>query len=384
MRLCLLTQQYRYLWSGVGTYTTQLAEGLADAGHEVTVICPQEIGRESHSRIRLITVSKIRLDPSPGKWFSLSYKFSRLLPGLLQKEKFDLVHFTDAREALFCPKIGVPVVGTVHDCYFAEASGNPLSFRHHYHDWFRRYLYYQAVRRLEPRAYDKLDGIIATSRYVKETVIRRYSVPTPNLQLIYYGIELDRSGAARVGRTPGGETRLLFVGTNFQRKGLPTLLRALPQVLIRNPRVRLYVIGKDPNEEAMRRLCRRLRIEPRVEFLGWRSQTEIRNFFARAELFVMPSLIENFAFVFLEAMACGVPVIGSSVGGIRELIKDGVNGFLVKPLDVQGLAQKVCTILENKSLREQLILQGFQTVKGFTAKHMVEQTISYYEKKCAS
>jgi glycosyltransferase involved in cell wall biosynthesis len=68
------------------------------------------------------------------------------------------------------------------------------------------------------------------------------------------------------------------------------------------------------------------------------------------------------------------------LGGTRELITDGVNGFLVKPLDVQNLVQKICMILENKPLRDQIVTQGYQTVKRFTLKQMVEQTTDYYEK----
>jgi glycosyltransferase involved in cell wall biosynthesis len=366
----------------LGTYATNLADGLADAGHEVTVVCPEEANRESvHQKVRLITLPKTRFDPSHGQWFTLSYKFSKLLPKLLEHDHFHLIHFTDAREALFCPKIKPPVVGTANDCYFAEAPTNPFFFRHHYHDWFRRFLYYWAVKRLEPRAFGKLKGIIVTSRYVKESLIRSYGLSAASMELIYYGFRAEPSKAStQPPKSPADEVRILFVGSNFQRKGLPTVIRALPQVLARVPTARLYVIGKDPNEEAIRQLCGRMKIEHRVNFLGWQSHGAVREHFSRAALFVMPSLIENFAFVYLEAMAAGVPVIGSNVGGTRELIRDGVNGFLVKPLDVRDLAHKICVVLENKSLREQLVSQGYQTVKRFTLTQMIEETIAYYEK----
>ncbi len=381
LHLCLFTQQYGHRWSGLGTYATNLVHGLADAGHEVTVVCPEEMDRTVHPKVRIITVPKNRIDPSHGQWFSLSYKFSKLLPKLLQQGNFQLFHFTDAREALFYPKTKVPAVGTVNDCYFAQASMNPFYYRRHYHDWLRRFLYYRIVRALEPRAYKKLKGIIATSRYVKETLIRCYHLPAASIEQIYYGLKMETSRSpATPDKRPGNETRLLFVGSNFQRKGLPTLIRALPQVLARVPNVKLSVIGKDHNEGAIRRLCQRMKVESKVEFLGWCPYTEVNNYLSHADLFVMPSLIENFAFVFLEAMAVGVPVIGSNVGGTRELITDGVNGFLVKPLDVQNLAQKICMILENKPLREQIITQGYQTIRRFTVKEMVERTMTYYEK----
>ncbi|MGH7275296.1 MAG: glycosyltransferase family 4 protein, partial [Nitrospiria bacterium] len=263
----------------------------------------------------------------------------------------------------------------------------------HYHDWIKRFLYYDAVRRLEPRSLRKLNGIIANSRYVKESLIRSYHRPATAIEVIYNGIcgpSASSSAAKAAGMSTGhqggqlpGETRLLFVGSNFQRKGLPTLIRALPQVLARIPRVRLYIIGRDPNKEAMRRLCQRMKVEEHVQFVGWLAHSEVLDYFAKADIFVMPSLIEGFGIVFLEAMAAGVPVIGGSVGGARELIMDGVNGFLVRPLDVQDLAHKICMVLENKPLREQLVFQGYQTIKSFTVERMVEETIAYYEKQCS-
>jgi glycosyltransferase involved in cell wall biosynthesis len=381
LRLCLFTQQYGHRWSGLGTYATNLIHGLADAGHEVTVVCPEESGRgDVHHKIRLITIPKNRLDPSHGHWFTLSHKFSKLLPKLQQEGNFHLTHFTDAREALFCTATDVPLVGTVHDCYFAEAPANFLSYRLQYHDWIRRFLYYHAVRFFEPRAFKKLKRIIANSRYVKEALIRCYHLQADHIEVIYNGVqELSTSPSSRTAPHPD-ETRMLFVGSNFQRKGLPTLIRALPQVLVRVPHAVLYVIGKDPNQEAMQRLCQRMKVGNHVRFLGGLPHSEVLRHFTQADIFVMPSLIEGFGIVFLEAMAAGVPAIGSSLGGTRELITDGVNGFLVKPLDVQNLAQKICMVLENKPLREQIVAQGYQTAKRFTLKQMVERTTAYYEK----
>jgi glycosyltransferase involved in cell wall biosynthesis len=381
LRICLFTQQYRIRWSGLGTYATNLIDGLADAGHEVTVVCPAEADRSSiREKVRIVTVPKNRFDPSHGQWFTLSYKFSKLLPKLLHKDHFHLIHFTDAREALFCPPVRAPLVGTVHDCYFAEAPTNLLSYRLQYHDWIKRFLYYRAVRFFEPRAFRKLNGMIANSRYVKEALIRCYHLQADTIEVIYNGVQGSSTPSASREAPRPDETRILFVGSNFQRKGLPTLIRALPKVLVRIPNVMLYVIGKDPNQEALHRLCQRMKVESHVRFLGGLPHTEVLKHFAQVDLFVMPSLIEGFGIVFLEAMAAGVPVIGSSLGGTREVITDGVNGFLVKPLDPQGLAHKICVALENKSLREQLIAQGFQTVKRFTAKRMVEETIDYYKR----
>ncbi len=380
LRICFFTQQYGYLWSGLGTYATHLINRLADEGHEITVVCPKEPNRQVHPKVHILTVSKLKADPSHGGWFSLSFCFSKILSNLLEKKSFDLIHFTDAREALFCPQVDIPVFGTVHDCYFAEAPANPLVFYRHYYDWIRRFFYYRVVRKLEPKAYRKLNGIIANSQYVKQSLIHCYELPTELIKVIYLGVRKKLQDAiVKADNKKNTEFRILFVGANFQRKGLPTLIRALPQVLARNPLVRLYVIGKDPNEKSIRRLCQRLKVDQKVIFLGWRPHEEVQENFAQTDLFVMPSLIEGFGFVFMEAMAAGVPVIGGSVGGTRELIQDGVNGFLVKPLDISDLAHKICTIMENHSLRNNFVHQGFETLRRLTVQEMAEETVHYYE-----
>lgn len=379
LRICFFTQQYGHLWSGLGTYTTHLINYLADEGHEITVVCPEELNRQVHPKVHVLTVSKVKADPSHGGWFSLSFRFSKTLSKLLKKTSFDLIHFTDAREALFCPEVDIPVFGTVHDCYYADAPVNPLVFYRHYHDWIKRFFYYHIVRRLEPKAYRKLNGLIANSQYVRQSVIRNYELATEIIKVIYLGIPKKlKNEKTKPDNKKNGEFKILFVGANFQRKGLPSLIRALPQVLIKNPSVCLYVIGKDPNQESIRRLCRKLKVDQHVIFLGWRPHEEVLEHFEKADLFVMPSLIEGFGFVFMEAMAAGVPVIGGNVGGTLELIQDGVNGFLVKPSDPDELAHKISIITENQSLRKSFIDEGFETLRRLTIQKMARETVDYY------
>ena len=379
MRICFFTQQYRKLWSGLGTYATHLSDSLVAAGHEVLVVCPEEADREPPPGVQVMTLPKLSRDPSHGQWFSLAFKFSREIPSLISSHRFDLIHFADAREALFCPRLPIPVIGTVHDSYFAESSANPISFYRSYYDWVKRYLYYRAVHKLEPRAFSKLNGVIANSRYVRQSLMRNYHLPDSFIKVIHLGIPSHPTPVVEPCTPRNGKGfQLLFVGANFQRKGLPTIIRALPQILAHHAGTRLIVIGKDPNEKAVRKLCLKLNVHDYVQFLGWLPHEEVKNHYRRSDLFVMPSLLEGFGLVFLESMASGVPVIGSTAGGTCELIEDGINGFLVRPLDSKTLAQKACMLLENPSLRTQFIEQGYQTVGRFSLQRMVDETVGYY------
>ena len=92
----------------------------------------------------------------------------------------------------------------------------------------------------------------------------------------------------------------------------------------------------------------------------------------------MPSLMEGFGLVFLEAMAQGLPVIGGNVGGTLELIKDEENGYLVNPGDVSTLGEKIRELLINLELRRRIIENGYSTVRKYPAQKMVDNTIDLY------
>ena len=92
----------------------------------------------------------------------------------------------------------------------------------------------------------------------------------------------------------------------------------------------------------------------------------------------MPSIMEGFGLVFLEAMSHNLPVIGGNVGGTNELIQDGVNGILVNPLDSCELTMAIETVLTNKDFRYKIIEGGMETIRGLNTELMINETYSYY------
>jgi glycosyltransferase involved in cell wall biosynthesis len=397
--ICLVSQQYGEVKSGIGVYTRNVARKLLQDGHAVTLICPREPTVPDLPGIRLRPVSGARTGSSHIRWVALSWRFGRALRQALDEERFDLIHFTDAREALFCRRKGIPILGNMNDYYFAAAPGSPWAFREDYVDWLRRWLYYRAVRFLERRALKKLDAVICNSRHTAAVLHQAYGIPEDRLPVIYKSIDLKgaaqrdggrdgRAGtelgeAAGPDRRPGGAQadrggEILFIGGNVQRKGLPTLIRAAPAVLERSPVARFSVVGDNQNLEAMKALCRREGVEDHFRFWGWQSHDQIQEHYRRAAVFVMPSLIEAFGVVFLEAMAAGVPVIGGDTGGSRELIEDGANGCLVTPRDHRALASTIVRLLQDRTLRQRLIEGGRRTVRRYTVETMLQRTYLLY------
>ncbi len=114
------------------------------------------------------------------------------------------------------------------------------------------------------------------------------------------------------------------------------------------------------------------------KFLGWKSQKDLVEIYAQSSAFVMPSLTEALGVAFLEAMAAGVPVVGTSVGGIPEIIQDGYNGRLVPPDYPVKLAHALVEILRDRQVAERYREAGLQTTAQFTVEKMMDCTYEIY------
>lgn len=149
---------------------------------------------------------------------------------------------------------------------------------------------------------------------------------------------------------------LACVGQLYPPKGIHYLLEALSRIVPKFPELHLYIIGHHVLDEyqayqgKLQEFILTNGLAPYVTFTGWRN--DVLEVVAAMDILVHPSLSEGFGRAVLEALALGKPVVASSVGGLREIIEDGKNGFLVAPGDVEGLADKISRLLRDKSLRE--------------------------------
>jgi len=374
MKVCIFTQQLGRRWSGIGTYATNLVNGLVQKEIEVTVVCPTAMYGDTPD-IRMHEVPMKGWEKKVNYWLPLAWRFGIVLRTITKQEPFDLAHFVDAREALFAPRGILPLVGTVNDYYPASCPLNPMLLKPYYVEWTSRWVYWRTVRLLEHMAYQKIDSIISNTEYVKQILVPAYRLPPKKIDVIHYGLE-DTTVEDPIELE--GSPSILFVGANFQRKGLPQLLRALAIVRHHLPGVFLHIVGNDARQNRMESLASELGVINNVRFMGGRPNEEVRRM--KPAMFVMPSLIEGFGIVFLEAMLAGVPVIGGRTGGTVELITDGKNGFTVPPGNIEDLAKKILLIENDKALRKHFIQEGKLTAQQYTVERMVENTALMYEK----
>ena len=147
-----------------------------------------------------------------------------------------------------------------------------------------------------------------------------------------------------------GDT-LLFIGSLHFVKGLDYLLQAMSKIVKTNPQVKLSIAGRGPSEKNYRYMVSDLGLEKNVDFLGFVDSSEIIDLYKSVDITIVPSIwSEQFGMVGPESLACGVPVIGSDVGGIPEWLKDNEHGILVPPRNSEELAEKILFLLSNKKL----------------------------------
>jgi glycosyltransferase involved in cell wall biosynthesis len=215
----------------------------------------------------------------------------------------------------------------------------------------------------------------------------RVSLPS-NTSVIHSGVDLHRfsKGAkqrAKKRKELGISPYSLlvgYVGWLIPIKGVTYLVSAMAKVAEKYPKSLLVLVGKgdDKGEEEikLKEQAERAGLEDKVHFLGWRSDVdEIMGCF---DIFVLPSLNEGMGRVLVEAMAAGLPIVASRVGGIPDLVKHGKNGLLVPPADASALENDISVLLEDKEKRKRMGEAGKKMCGPYSAEAMVEQIDDLY------
>jgi glycosyltransferase involved in cell wall biosynthesis len=152
--------------------------------------------------------------------------------------------------------------------------------------------------------------------------------------------------------------RLICVGRLHPCKGHDTLVRAMGLLKTTRPNLYVELIGNGPEKEPLRRQSQRLGVSDQCVFLGGLPHADVLKRMACAAVCVVPSRSDAFGFVTIESMAVGTPVVASAVGGIPEIIRDGIDGFLVPPGDPVELASRISLLLADAELRKQMGLNA--------------------------
>jgi glycosyltransferase involved in cell wall biosynthesis len=268
------------------------------------------------------------------------------LAQLLRRERVDLLHahqytpfFYGVTARIFCRR--PPVLFTEHGRW--------------YPDFPRRKRIFANRLLLERR-----DRVVGVGQSVRQALIDNEGFPSHRVQVIYNGVDLAPFGHAAAARSAirfelgirESEWLILQVARLDALKDHATALRTLAQVVGRGIKARLVLVGEGPEESTIRQLVHQYNLESRVCLLGLR--TDIPRLLSAADLFLLTSVSEGIPLTLIEAMAVGLPIISTRVGGVEEVIEDGKTGLLAPRGDDAALAEKVLHLLHDGSLRRQM------------------------------
>ncbi|SIO91246.1 glycosyltransferase [Nocardiopsis sp. JB363] len=335
--------------NGAGYFTHRLAEGLAERGHRVHVVCPSERG-EPYVRVNgRVTEHRLRSAPIPFQAdmrAALPLGMGGHIARLLRRLDPDVVHiqshFTLSRSVLRRARsVAVPVVLTNHfmpDNLYAHARV-PHSMRRAagaaaWRDMVRVAMAADHVTTPTPRA----AALLREKGFARE------------VEAISCGIDLerfhpstDRAGArARFG-LPDRDT-VVFVGRLDQEKRIDETIRALARIVPERD-VQLVLAGTGQREDELRALAARLGVADRVFFLGFVPDEELPSVYAAGDAFAIAGVAELQSIATLEAMSTGLPVVAADAMALPHLVSEGHNGYLFPPGDDAVLAERLLTVL---------------------------------------
>ena len=349
MKIAFLTPEYPHPKTGhsggIGTSIKNLAFGLLSQNVEVRILVygQKEEGVFDDEGICVQQIKNIKLKGL--SWFLTRKKIQRIINQLYEAQKIDLIEAPDwtGITSFIKPK-KCPIVIRLHgsDTYFCHLDNRPVKWINTFH---------------EKKALQMADGLLSVSQYTADVTNAIFgldknftSIPNP---INTHQFSSNNNDVRAI-------NTILYFGSLIRKKGLLELPMIFNNVVEKNPEVRLILIGKDVADiisgrnstwQMMQELFSE-KAKQQVAYLGSIPYTEIQSKIEQATLCVFPSFAEACPVSWLEAMAMQKPIVASNIGWAKEIIIDGESGYLVHPKEHHLFAEKINTLLEHDSLRQ--------------------------------
>ena len=347
MRILLTTNDFLPKVGGIQTYCYELAKNLSSLDEKVIVLAPsakRDLEFDKRQNFKTVRIkNKLNLYST---FFSVlrREKIERILVG----HRANYARLASWTNILL--KIPYDIIA-----YGGEVllSGRKKSIR---------------------KNFERAEKVVTISNFTKERLIeigipeRKIVVIHPGVDPIKFNLAIDPSPIRKRYHLEGKKV-ILTVSRLVKHKGHENILKALPQALKRVPNLVYIVIGRGEEEGVLRETVKDLKLEERVVFAG-EVVEELPLYYAACDLFIMPSYeikergdVEGFGIAYLEANACGKPVIGGRSGGVPDAIIDGETGLLVDPLNINQIADVLIKLLTNPEYSQKLGKKGRERVE---------------------
>lgn len=298
MKLGIFTDDFYPFVGGIGRHIYDLY--YTNPNIDCIVFSPSKINLKNHVPISPLWHKKL-------KNISSSFFFNKKAEELIKEYKLSKINVHCGPGGIFLwTKLSVPVIATCHHTYWQQSHYIKSEF------WKRVFI------PLEKRTYQLADKIICVSEDSKRILVDKYKIPSEKIKVIPNAVDTKNFyHIAHIQKIPNS---ILFVGRLDKRKGIDFLVKSMPYIIKKNPKIKLFIGGKGKLRKPLEKFIKRNNLESNVEFLGFIPEEKLNEWYNKVEVVVVPSIFEGFGITVIEAMAAGTPVIGRNVDGIRSIL----------------------------------------------------------------
>lgn len=373
----MVTSEFPPKWGGVGNGVYFQAKVFAERGYRITVITRKQLkGMKPlhvHPNVEVIEVDWLKLP----MFFTTSFGDHAVKEILSRGEDYDVLHVHSNMTLLrrkYYWMLPYPIVSTLHGTWKGERQELRLSY---INPTSLQSLNDLAILMISPM-FDKYEdyAIELSNAVIVESISEEEAVRRRGVQNIYgrmyrvpAGVDVgsfkpeNRDERIFEKYSISGGPKLLTVTRLAGRKGMDLLLESFARVRREVEDAVLVVVGEGPQEMKLRRLSRSLGVEDATYFLGSVPFEDLKKLYATSDLFVFHSRWEGQGLVILEAMASGTPCVSSNVGGVREMILEGIDGYYVEVGDTEGMAKRIVELLKDPDRRSEMARRGMERIR---------------------
>lgn len=353
----LVCPEYFYPHVGGGeVWIWNVARKLSERGHFIRVLTYKHPTRKANESIGGMSIQRMGPFPIRGTQPYLSRALIQAF-GILKNalnQQFDVVLAVQTFPLIPSKLISLilrrPIVALFHDVYGLEFS------------LIEKGLLKGLIRGITEKISLQLhyDLVLAVSRSTRNKLVAS-GISADKIRVVFGGVDLKFIDGVQgfLSESP----LIVYLGRLVKYKHVDDLIVSFRKLLRRFPNAQLWIVGDGPERDGLIKLSRDLRVSERVKFWGRVSDVKKVQILKSAWMLVLPSTKEGLGLVLLESLACKTPVIAVDSGGPRDVVFNGISGFLVPPRDVNALTKRIATLLEDDSLRSRMGQMGRKIVE---------------------
>lgn len=374
---------YGPIGKGLGRYTQEVVDNIIrlDQENEYVIF----LRRDNFDELKTDNLPRVKKVLAEVRWYTLAEQI--VMPWLIRREKLDLIHFPHFNVPILCL---TKMVVTIHDLILINfptkkaTTLGPLAY-------FIKNLGYRLTIRL---ALMRAKAVIAVSQFTKDDIIEHFGVRPDKIVVTYEGVADFAKTAMNAAPDDAGHNLtlikhhinrpyILYVGNAYPHKNLEQLLDVFNSLLKERPNLQLVLVGKEDHfYNKIKQQARELQLtipgkSSPVIFTDYVSDQELADLYSHATLYVFASFYEGFGLPPLEAMAKGLAVASSNTTSMPEVLGDAAIYF--DPRDPADIKEKINTLLDNPTLRQELVDKGFGQIKKYSWIACAEQTLQVYK-----